>query len=109
MAEVAQTLTRALVDNPAYLAASDAAIPARFRIPEAAGPRLPNFITVDFGFVHEPDGSLGIRLVELQAFPSVFGFQDLLSRATIEAYDLDPSLRWLQADPNSASLLAAPT
>ena len=103
MAEVAQTLTRMLVDSPAYLAASDAAIPARYRIPEPAGPRPPNFMTVDFGFVREPDGTLGIRLVELQAFPSVFGFQDLLSRATIEAYHLDPTLHWLQGDTSSAA------
>lgn len=101
MAEVAQTLTRSLVENQAYLAASDAAIPARHRIPEPAGVQPPNFMTVDFGFVREPDGSLGIRLVELQAFPSVFGFQDVLSQATMEAYDLDPSLRWLQADADS--------
>ena len=101
MAEVGKTLTRMLVRDDAYLAASEAAIPERYRIPESASVKPPNFMTVDFGFVRESDGSLGIRLVELQAFPSVFGFQDVLSQETVKAFDLDPGLRWLQGDADT--------
>jgi hypothetical protein len=95
MAETGRVLTHQLIDNPAYMRLSDEAIPERFRIPND-NPR-PNFMTVDFGLVRAPAGSwnagsLTPKLVELQAFPSVFGYQELLARAYVEAYDLDPNL-----------------
>lgn len=93
MAETGKTLTRQLLGNPEYLAASTEAIPLRYRIPEPLGIQPPHFMTVDFGFIREADGTLGIRLVEMQAFPSVFGFQDVLGPAYLEAYGLDPNLR----------------
>ena len=85
-------LTRQLLNNAEYMAASTAVIPERFRIPEPDGVQPPHFMTVDFGFVREAGGGLGVRLVEMQAFPSVFGFQDVASAAYIEAYGLDASL-----------------
>lgn len=84
-------LTRQLLDNAEYMAASTAVIPARFRVAEPGGVQ-PHFMTVDFGFVREADGALGFRLVEMQAFPSVFGFQDVAGAAYIEAYGLDRGL-----------------
>ena len=93
MTEIGKTLTEQLLQNPDYLLASTDAIPERYRIPEPLGIQPPNFMTVDFGFVREADGSLGIRLVEMQAFPSVFGFQDVLAPAYIESYGLDPALQ----------------
>ncbi len=92
MVETGKTLTAQLLQNPNYLLASTDAIPARYRIPEPLGIQPPHFMTVDFGFVRETDGSLGIRLVEMQAFPSVFGFQDILGPAYVEAYGLDSGL-----------------
>ncbi len=49
-------------------------------------------MTVDFGLVRNPDGTLTPKLVELQAFPSIFGYQDLLAHQYIETYNLDPNL-----------------
>jgi hypothetical protein len=51
-------------------------------------------MTVDFGLVRASDGSLRPKLVEMQAFPSVFGYQDLLARQYIETYKLQPDLEW---------------
>ena len=51
-------------------------------------------MTVDFGLVRNSDGSLSPKLVELQAFPSIFGYQDILARQYIETYGLDPKLTW---------------
>jgi len=93
MNELANTgaeLTHQLLDNPAYMQASNQTIPARYLVPNE-NPK-PNFMTVDFGLVRNPDGSLSSKLVELQAFPSIFGYQDILSRQYIEAYGLDPNL-----------------
>ena len=85
-------LTRQLLANPEYLVASTAVIPERFRVPEPGGVQPPHFMTVDFGFVREADAELGIRLVEMQAFPSIFGFQDVASAAYVEVYGLDAGL-----------------
>jgi hypothetical protein len=85
-------LTRQLLDNPAYMQASDQTIPAQYYVPNQN--LHPNFMTVDFGLVRNPDGSLSPKLVELQAFPSIFGYQDILARQYIEAYGLPPDLQW---------------
>jgi hypothetical protein len=50
-------------------------------------------MTVDFGLVRNHDGKLSPKLVELQAFPSIFGYQELLARQYIETYNLDPMLQ----------------
>jgi hypothetical protein len=93
--ECAQTgaaLTHQLLDNPAYLQASNQTIPEQYRV-RNDNP-IPNFMTVDFGLVRNPDGTLTPKLVELQAFHSIFGYQDILARQYIEAYNLDPNLSW---------------
>ena len=69
-------LTHQLLGDAAFLKASEEAVPARFRVPHC--PAHPHFMTADFGLVREDDGSLAPRLVELQAFPSIFGFQAVL-------------------------------
>ncbi len=91
LAETGATLTRQLLDDPAYIEASNQTIPPQFRVPNE-NPQ-PNFMTVDFGLVRNPDGSLSPRLVEMQAFPSMFGYQDLLARQYIETYDLASDLQ----------------
>ncbi len=92
MADAGREMTLSLTGNIAYMAASNISIPERFRVPGESA--HPNFMTVDFGFVREQDGSLGFRLVELQAFPSLYGYQDLLSSQYVETYGLGEELRW---------------
>jgi hypothetical protein len=96
LAETGATLTHQLLDNPAYLQASNQTIPEQYRVPNENP--IPNFMTVDFGLVRNPDGSLTPRLVELQAFPSIFGYQDLLSHQYIETFHLDPNLNCYLGD-----------
>jgi len=95
LAEIADTgriLTHQLVDSPDYMQASDAAVPARYRVPND-NPK-PNFMTADFAFVRGEDGELHPKLVELQAFPSIFGYQDVLCEEYIRTFDLDRQLDW---------------
>ncbi|MGD0446067.1 MAG: hypothetical protein ABSA39_19200 [Edaphobacter sp.] len=90
--ELAQTgavLTHQLLGNPVYREASNQTIPNQYNVPNE-NPQ-PNFMTVDFGLVRNPDGTLSPKLVELQAFPSIFGYQDILARQYIAAYNLDPN------------------
>ena len=90
LGEDGKALIRQLVDSPEYRKLSEASIPDRFRVPNEA-PR-PMFIQVDFGLVRDSSGELQPRLVELQAFPSLYAYQPVLSQAYIDVFNLDPNL-----------------
>lgn len=90
MAQIGKELTRSLIDDPEYLRASELVIPAGYRVD--GNPSHPNFMTVDFGLVRGSGGDLEPRLVELQAFPSVFAYQHVLAEGYRHAYGLDPAL-----------------
>ncbi|OFW47002.1 MAG: hypothetical protein A3J29_09560 [Acidobacteria bacterium RIFCSPLOWO2_12_FULL_67_14b] len=85
------TLARQILDSPAAMAAATAAVPERFRGP-GAGAR-PVFLQVDFGLVRSDSGRIEPKLVELQAFASLYGFQLMAAEAYREAFHLPPSLR----------------
>src|SRR5579863_2561386 len=86
MAADGAELIRQLVDNPAYRAKSDEAVPAEFKVPNE--PRHPMFVQVDFGLVRDTRGALQPKLVELQAFPSLYAYQGPLAEAYIDVYGL---------------------
>jgi hypothetical protein len=83
-------LTHQLLGNTAFLKASEEAVPERFRVPHC--PAHPHFMTADFGLVREGDGSLAPRLVELQAFPSIFGLQAVLFESYARTFNLPAHL-----------------
>ena len=91
MAETGRKLVHRLIDDPAYMELSDAAIPARYRVQNDTA--RPNFVQVDFGLVRE-GGELRPKLVELQAFPSIYGYQDVLCEEYMRVYGLDRRLEW---------------
>ncbi len=80
-------LIRQLVESRDYLKRSDASIPQEFRVPNE--PERPFFIQVDFGLVRDADGELRPKLVELQAFPSLYAYQVSLAHDYIETYGMD--------------------
>jgi hypothetical protein len=86
MAADGEALIRQLVDNPAYRAKSDEAVPAEFKVPNE--PPHPMFVQVDFGLVRDARGELQPKLVELQAFPSLYAYQGPLADAYIDVYGL---------------------
>jgi hypothetical protein len=90
MGEDGKALVQQLVENPAYLARSEASIPAEFRVPNES--LHPMFIQVDFGLVQDSAGTLQPKLVELQAFPSLYAYQPVLAQAYIDVFGLDPAL-----------------
>jgi hypothetical protein len=90
MAAIGADLTHRLVDDREYLAESSKAIPEAWRAADETP--HPHFMTVDFGLVREPDGRLAPRLVELQAFPSVYAYQFVLAENYRAAFALDPQL-----------------
>jgi hypothetical protein len=90
IADTGAELTHELFNNAAFLKASEEAVPERFRVPHC--PAHPHFMTADFGLVREDDGSLAPRLVELQAFPSIFGFQAVLFDSYARVFHLPANL-----------------
>ncbi len=50
------------------------------------------FLQVDFGLVRNASGGLEPKAVELQAFPSVYGYQSLLAYQYMESYGLPDNL-----------------
>lgn len=90
LVKVGTDLTTQLLGNTEYRRASEAAIPAPYRVPNEG--LHPHFMTVDFGFVRDSAGELAPKLVEMQAFPSIYGYQPMLAETYKEVYGLEPSL-----------------
>lgn len=90
MAAAGAEMTHWLMGNAGYLAAARRAIPAQFLV--AGETAHPNFLTADFGLVREASGELVPKLVEIQAFPSVYGYQDELCSSYREAFALPGGL-----------------
>jgi hypothetical protein len=63
------------------------AVPKAFQVPNESA--HPNFLVVDFAICEE-ENQLVPRLIELQAFPSLFGFQLLLLDCIRKAYPVIP-------------------
>ena len=101
MGEDGKALIRQLVENPEYRARSEASIPANFRVPNESP--HPMFIQVDFGLVRDSAGEFRPKLVELQAFPSLYAYQPVLAQAYIDVFSLDPKLRYFLSGLDSAS------
>jgi hypothetical protein len=86
MADDGKDLIHQLVDSSDYRAKSDEAVPAEFRVPNESA--HPMFVQVDFGLVRGADGQLHPKLVELQAFPSLYAYQGPLAEAYLDVYGL---------------------
>jgi hypothetical protein len=79
-----------LLADSSYLAAARQAIPEGYCV--AGETAHPHFLTADFALVRNRGGELAPKLVEIQAFPSVFGYQAVLCSAYRDAFDLPEAL-----------------
>ena len=66
------------------------AIPELWRVPGEEG--HPHFLTFDFGITKDSTGELMPMLIEMQGFPSLYGFQLHLADQYKEVYGLDEKL-----------------
>jgi hypothetical protein len=90
MAEYGRDLVLQLVDNPEYRSASDVTVPPQYKVANES-PR-PMFLQVDFGLVRDAKGELEPKLVELQAFPSLYGYQPILAKQYVDSYEMPENL-----------------
>ena len=101
MAEDGKALIRQLVDNAEYHAVSSASIPAKFNVPRESS--HPMFIQVDFGLVRDSSGELHPKLVELQAFPSLYAYQSTLAQTYLDVFGLDSNLKYFLSGLDQSS------
>ena len=76
-----------LLHTPEFARHARSAIPKGLEVPNESV--HPNFLIIDFGICSEGD-RLVPRLIELQAFPSLFGFQLLILHCMRKAYSAIP-------------------
>jgi hypothetical protein len=63
--------------QPGFKALTERAIPPKLRVPSEDRHTL--FLALDFAVIRDDNGRLQPRLIEMQGFPSLFGWQDFLS------------------------------
>jgi hypothetical protein len=93
MASAGKEIIMQLLSNPVYLKSSERAIPRDFNAPNETA--HPLFIAVDFGLVRTASGEIAPKLIEMQGFPTLFGFQPVISQQYKEVYGLPQELRYL--------------
>lgn len=79
--EILETLLK-----PDFKKLTDRAIPEKWKV--ANETNHPHFIAFDFAVCKDEQGELVPKLIELQGFPSLYGFQSFLGDCYQEAYDL---------------------
>jgi hypothetical protein len=90
LAATGAALVRQLTESAEYRRASDASIPPEFHAPGEGD--HPLWVQVDFGLVQGDDGRIEPKLVELQAFASLYGFQRLFADSYRSHWNLPSSL-----------------
>ncbi len=82
--ELTQQMIRAgeaivnLIMQPDFRELTETAIPKQYFVPQEDA--HPQFIIIDFAVTRDEQGALAPQLIELQGFPSLFAFQELLAR-----------------------------
>ncbi len=78
------------IRQPDFKQLTQNAIPANWFVPDEN--EHPHFLAFDFGICKNEDGELVPKLIEMQGFPSLFGFQHHLANTYREAFDIDHSV-----------------
>jgi len=75
--------------QPDFKDLTERAIPQKWRVPNENGHS--HFIALDFGICKDEAGNIVPKLIELQGFPSLYGFQSFLDDTYSEVYGIDDS------------------
>ena len=91
MAEDGRLLVNQLLESRTYREQSDVTIPKEYNVPNESA--HPMFLQVDFGLTRNSQGKAEPKLVELQAFPSLYAYQPALTQEYCNKYTLNPGLQ----------------
>jgi hypothetical protein len=78
--------------QPGFKKAMQPALPASLRVPNEDAHTM--FLALDFAVCTEGSDELVPRLIEMQGFPSLFGYQDLLGNKFRQHYKLPSNLEF---------------
>ncbi|WP_231458774.1 hypothetical protein [Pedobacter sp. Leaf132] len=81
-----------LIKQPNFKALTENAIPKNWNVPNEN--EQPHFLTFDFGICKNNAGALTPMLIEMQGFPSLYGFQTHLAKTFKKNYNIDNSLNY---------------
>ena len=73
--------------QPGFKELTERSIPHKWRLPNEND--HPHFIALDFGVCKDADGRIVPQLIELQGFPSLYGFQVHLGNTYREVFNID--------------------
>ncbi|KLT64092.1 hypothetical protein [Pedobacter sp. BMA] len=79
-----------VIKQPDFKQLTEASIPPEWNVPNEN--KQPHFLTFDFGICKNEDGELSPMLIEMQGFPSLYGFQHHLADTFKKSYDIDPKV-----------------
>lgn len=94
----------AVIQRADFKTITQKAIPANCYVPNEDAHT--QFLAIDLAICRdENDGSLTPRLIELQGFPSLFAFQELISNAYRKFFTINPDYEYLFSGLNSETYL----
>jgi len=80
----------ALIQQPNFKTLTQNAIPTMWNVPNETA--HPHFLTFDYGLCKDDNGEISPMLIEMQGFPSLYGFQAHLATTFKQAFELDEQL-----------------
>ena len=89
--------------HPNFTALTDAAIPPNKNVPNQTA--HPHFLAFDFGICMNEKKEIVPELIEMQGFPSLYGYQSLLDDATRTVYDIPAPFSAYYSGLNKTSYL----
>jgi hypothetical protein len=101
MAQDGRELVHQLLSSSDYRKQSDKTIPNEYNVANQSA--KPMFLQVDFGLARDNGGQIVPKLVELQAFPSLYAYQPALTEQYCEGYDFDFGTRTFLSGLNAES------
>ncbi len=93
----------AVLQEPDFKQRSEAALPVHLRVPGEDEHTI--FLQLDFGICKGPDGSLVPQLIEMQGFPSLYFFQEMLAASYRKHFDIPADWSHLFGGLNSESYI----
>lgn len=82
-----------LIKQPNFKELTQKSIPANWNVPNEN--EQPHFLTFDFGICKNEAGELTPMLIEMQGFPSLYGFQIHLANTFRKCFEIDDSTNHL--------------
>ena len=80
----------ALIKQDDFKDLTQKAIPSQWNVKNETG--NPHFLTFDYGLCNDENGEITPMLIEMQGFPSLYGFQSHLAETFKAVYELDEKL-----------------